>query len=91
MLKHDCDVTFGDYGSPILVRDGKKIGVGALNVAVGPRNGKSVDRDLPPKGRGEMTNASRPSCRHLVLHLSKDANASEGFLVLRQAQLEAAF
>ena len=35
MLKHDCDVTFGDYGSPIFVRDGKKIGVGALHVAVG--------------------------------------------------------
>ena len=29
------DVTFGDYGSPIFVRDGKKIGVGALHVAVG--------------------------------------------------------
>ncbi|MEC8198737.1 MAG: hypothetical protein VX085_04130 [Pseudomonadota bacterium] len=35
MLKHDCDVTFGDYGSPIFVRDGKKIGVCALHVAVG--------------------------------------------------------
>ena len=35
MLKHDCDVTFGDYGSPIFVRDGKKIGVGALHVAGG--------------------------------------------------------
>lgn len=35
MLKHDCDVTFGDYGSPIFVRDGKKSGVGALHVAVG--------------------------------------------------------
>ena len=42
MLKHDCDVTFGDSGSPILVRDGKKIGVGALNVAVRSRNGESV-------------------------------------------------
>lgn len=42
MLNHDCDATFGDSGSPILVRDGKKIGVGALNVAVGSRNGKSV-------------------------------------------------
>lgn len=42
MMQHDCDATFGDSGSPILVRDGGKIGVGALNVAVGTRGGKSV-------------------------------------------------
>ncbi len=42
MMNHDCDATFGDSGSPILVRDGYKIGVGALNVAVGSRDGKSV-------------------------------------------------
>ena len=35
MLKHDCDVTFGDYCSPIFVRDGKKSGVDALHVVVG--------------------------------------------------------
>ena len=35
MLHDDCDATFGDLGSPILVRDGDKIGVGTLNVAVG--------------------------------------------------------
>jgi protease YdgD len=34
VLFHDCDATFGDSGSPILVRDGDKIGVGAVNVAV---------------------------------------------------------
>ncbi|MBT5498336.1 MAG: trypsin-like serine protease [Alphaproteobacteria bacterium] len=51
MLHHDCDATFGDSGSPILVRDGDKIGVGALNVAVGSRNGKSVGiAILLPKG-----------------------------------------
>ena len=33
---------FGDSGSPILVRESDKIGVGALNVAVGSRGGKSV-------------------------------------------------
>ena len=30
---------FGDPGSPILVRESDKIGVGALNVAVGSRGG----------------------------------------------------
>jgi len=35
VLFHDCDATFGDSGSPILVRDGERIGVGAVNVAVG--------------------------------------------------------
>ena len=39
MMNHDRDETFGDSGSPILVRDGDKIGVGALNVAVGSRGG----------------------------------------------------
>lgn len=34
VLYHDCDATFGDSGSPILVRDGDKMGVGAVNVAV---------------------------------------------------------
>ncbi len=42
MLQEDCDATFGDSGSPILARDRDKIGVGALNVAAGSRNGKSV-------------------------------------------------
>lgn len=42
MLKNDCDVIFGDSGSPIFKRDGKKIGVGALHVAVGSQNGESV-------------------------------------------------
>jgi len=42
MLHHDCDATFGDSGSPILVLDEDKIGVGALNVAGGSRKGKSV-------------------------------------------------
>jgi hypothetical protein len=51
MLHHDCDATFGDSSSPILVRDGDKIGVGALNVAVGSRNGKPVGiAILLPKG-----------------------------------------
>ena len=42
MMNHDFDATFGDPGWPILVRDGDKIVVGALNVAVGSRGGKSV-------------------------------------------------
>jgi protease YdgD len=51
MLHHDCDATFGDSGSPILVRDGDKTGVGALSVVVGSRNGKSVGiAILLPKG-----------------------------------------
>lgn len=51
MLHHYCDATFGDSGSPTLVRDGDKIGFGALNVAVGSRNGKSVGiAILLPKG-----------------------------------------
>jgi V8-like Glu-specific endopeptidase len=31
---HDCDATFGNYGSPILVHDCDKIGVGAVSAAV---------------------------------------------------------
>ena len=30
---------FGDIGSPIIARESDKIGVGALNVAVGSRGG----------------------------------------------------
>ena len=35
MINHHFDATFGDPGSPILVRDGDKIVVGALNAAIG--------------------------------------------------------
>tara|TARA_Y100001968_G_scaffold300074_1_gene311192 strand:+ start:27 stop:239 length:213 start_codon:yes stop_codon:yes gene_type:complete len=41
MMNHDCDMIFGDPGSPILLRDGDKHDVCALNVAVGSRVGKS--------------------------------------------------
>jgi len=51
MMNHDCDTTFGDPGSPILVRDGDKHGFCALNVAVGLRVGKSFGIAIfPPRG-----------------------------------------
>ena len=45
VLFHDCDATFGDSGSPILVREGDKIGVGAVNVAVRSSK-KDPDRSI---------------------------------------------
>ena len=42
IMNQDCDATFGDPDSPIFVREGDKFGVGALNVAVGSRGGKSL-------------------------------------------------
>lgn len=42
VLRHDCDATKGDSGSPILVREGGAMRVLAIHIASMTRNGKPV-------------------------------------------------
>jgi protease YdgD len=42
VLRHDCDATKGDSGSPILVREGGAMRVLAIHIASMTRSGKPV-------------------------------------------------
>jgi protease YdgD len=42
LLRHDCDATRGDSGSPILVRDGDTIRLLAVHIASALRDGKAM-------------------------------------------------